>query len=47
MRSDEITKLVSLGARFDPNSNDSFETEGAEVVEKIFLVDVKLLVVGK
>lgn len=46
LRRDEITKLVSLGARFDPDSNDSFETAGAEVVEKVFLFGVKLLVVG-
>lgn len=46
LRRDEITKLLSLGARFVPDSNDSLETAGAAVVEKVLLLDVKLLVVG-
>lgn len=41
-----VTKLLSLGARFVPDSNDSLETAGAAVVEKVLLLDVKLLVVG-
>lgn len=46
LRRDETTKLLSLGTRFGPDSNDSFETAGAEVVENDLLLDAKLLVVG-